>query len=91
MCQRFVPRQVRQIGEAGLAPVRAEDIDTIWEYPDLATMLRGLLSAGPAVKAIEVSGEERVRAAVTRAIAPYWQPSGSYRLKNTWRCLLTTT
>lgn len=39
----------------------ATDTDCLWVYKDMDTALRGLLSAGPAVKAMQISGENRVR------------------------------
>lgn len=74
---------------AGLTPTLVDDIDTIWEYPDLTTALRGLLAGGPAVKAIAMADEARVRDAVTQAIAPYRQPAGSYQITNRWHALIT--
>ena len=50
--------------------------------------LRALLAAGPAVRAIQAAGEERVRAAVAQAIAPFRLSSGGYRLENRFRYLL---
>jgi hypothetical protein len=37
---------------AGLQPEAETGVETIWEYPDEETLLRGLLSAGPAARAI---------------------------------------
>jgi SAM-dependent methyltransferase len=74
--------------EAGLAPKALHDVDTPWEYPDLETALRGMLSAGPAIRAMRHSGEQPVKEAVTQAIAPFRTPSGSYRLRNKSRYLL---
>ena len=76
------------VKEAGLDPKTLHDIDTPWEYPDLQTALRGMLSAGPAIRAIRHSGEQPVREAVTQAIAPYRTPSGGYRLRNKSRYLV---
>jgi hypothetical protein len=42
------------------------------------------------VKAIDVAGEERVRAAVGDALAPFRTPDGRYVIENTWRHLLAT-
>jgi hypothetical protein len=49
--------------------------------------LRGLLSVGPAVRAIAASGEERVREAVAQAIAPFTDGVSGYRIANTFRYL----
>lgn len=74
--------------EAGLGPQEAGEAECPFVYPDLETALRGLLSAGPAVKAIAVAGEEQVRDAVMRAIAPFASAGGGYRLENTFRYLV---
>jgi hypothetical protein len=57
----------------------------VWAYPDERTLLRGLLSAGPAVRAIAEAGEARVRDAVLAAVAPYRTPGCAYRLRNVFR------
>src|ERR671931_1969568 len=59
------------VGQAGLTPRAAQEITTRWEYPDRETALRGLLSAGPAVKAIDAAGEEHVFEAVAESVAPF--------------------
>jgi len=56
-----------------------------WIYPDLKTALIGMLSAGPAERAIRASSFERARAAVAAAIEPYRAAGDSYRLNNTFR------
>ena len=71
--------------DAGLDPADETDVATVWEYPDDDTALRGMLSAGPAVRAIAHAGESRVRDAVLEAVAPYRAPDGSYRLRNVFR------
>lgn len=77
------------VKEAGLKPKEVQEVDCIWAYPDEETALKGLLSAGPAIRAINTSGEERVREAVIKAIDPYKTESGDYRLKNKFRYLIT--
>ena len=71
--------------KAGLTPTEVGDISCPWEYPSDNAALRGMLSAGPVVLAIKTSGEERVRAAVLEAIAPYRTATGGYRLQNKFR------
>ena len=68
--------------EAGLVPGEVVDVECPWIYPSLDTALRGMLSAGPAERAIRNSGIERARDAIANAITPYRQPSGAYRLNN---------
>lgn len=73
---------------AGLDPVEVFDVDSPWQYPDLATALRGLKSSGVAVRAVENSSEDDVDSAHSRALAPFRQSDGSYRIGATFRCLL---
>lgn len=75
--------------DAGLTPLAIVDVSCPWIFPDLATALRGLLSAGPAERAIRASSFEQARDAVTAAIAPYRTASGAYRLNNTFRYLVS--
>jgi len=71
--------------DAGFAGTEALDVECTWRYADLETALRGLLSAGPAVRAMRHSGEEAVRRAATEAIAPFRTMQGSYQIENTFR------
>lgn len=73
---------------AGLTPTTVEEVDCLWTYNDEATALRGLLSAGPAVRAIQQAGEQSVHDAVVQAIAPFRTATGQYELKNTFRYLI---
>ena len=74
--------------EAGLTPIEVVDVDCPWIYPNLNIALRAMLSAGPAERAIQNSGMERAREAVTISIAPYLKPSGEYQLNNKFRYLI---
>jgi len=76
------------VKQAGLTPMYVEDVKCTWDYPDLETALRSLLSAGPAIQAIQTAGEQKVREAVTNAIAPFEQPTGGYQLKNLFRYVI---
>lgn len=73
---------------AGLQPIEVADVDCHWDYPDLATALRGLGSSGVAVKAAQTSGEQAVDEAHAAALAPFRQPQGSYRIGASFRWLL---
>ena len=74
--------------EAGFTPIAVVDVACPWIYPDLDTALRGMLSAGPAERAIRNSSVERARDAVASSIASYGRPSGEYRLNNKFRYLI---
>jgi SAM-dependent methyltransferase len=74
--------------DAGFIPVAIVDVACPWTFPDLETALRGMLSAGPAERAIRNSSMERAREAIAESIAPYRKPSGDYRLNNKFRYLV---
>lgn len=75
---------------AGLTPRAADEVTCPWSYPDADTALRALLSAGPAVKAIQTSGEPAVRAAIESAITPFRAENGTYTIGSAFRYLMTT-
>jgi SAM-dependent methyltransferase len=72
---------------AGLTPGAMFDVDALWTYPDEATALRGLGSAGIAVRAAELAGERAVAEAYRAALAPFRQTDGSFRIGARFRCL----
>jgi hypothetical protein len=73
---------------AGLVPSQIRDVHTPWQYPDLATALKGIMSAGVSVKAIEHSSEEAVSAAYSKALAQFTLPDGSVLLNASFRYLV---
>jgi SAM-dependent methyltransferase len=77
--------------EAGLTPITVVDVACPWIYPDVDTTLKGLLSAGPAERAIRSSSLEQARDAVAGAVAPFRTPSGGYHMNNVFRYLVSRT
>lgn len=77
--------------EAGLAPREAGYLEVAEQYPDLETLLRGYLAAGPIVRAVRGSGERAVREALTGALAPLRMSSGGYRIEDELRYLIATS
>ena len=73
---------------AGLEPARTLELDWSWEYADLETALRGLLSPGLSTLAIAAAGEAAVRDALTRALDPLRMADGGYRIENTVACVI---
>ena len=73
---------------AGLIPVEVVDVSCHFTYPNLETGLRGLGSAGVAVRAMEHSGEDALNQAHTNALSPFRQADGSYRIGATFRYLV---
>ncbi|MGA9509957.1 MAG: class I SAM-dependent methyltransferase [Candidatus Sulfotelmatobacter sp.] len=74
---------------AALEPLEVFDVDSPWRYVDLPTALRGLRSSGVAARAIENSSVEAVDDAHTKALTPFQQADGSYKIGATFRCLVT--
>lgn len=77
--------------QAGLTPIEVNDVVCPWVYKDMETALRGLLSAGPAAKAIQISGEDRVREVVVKVLEPFRNADGGYRLENKFRYIVART
>lgn len=76
--------------DAGLKPVEVFDVDNPFLFPDEETALRGWISSGVAARAMEYAGERAVRDTQAKAIAPFRQPDGSYRIGASFRCLVAT-
>lgn len=83
------PSALRALAEsAGLQAQQVFDVACHWEYPDLATALRGLGSSGVAVKAAQASSPQAVDEAHATALAPFRQRHGGYRIGASFRWLL---
>ena len=74
---------------AGLVPVELFDVDSPWVYADLATALRGLRSSGVAARAAANASVDAVDAAHAKALGPFQQADGSFRVGATFRCLVS--
>jgi len=79
------------ITQAGMNPGAVQDVDCLWEYPDDETLLRGLLSAGPGVRAVQHAGAATVRRAILNALSPFKTASGEYKFKNNARYMIVKT
>jgi len=77
--------------EIGFKIIDNTDIDSIWDYADTETALKGLMSVGPAAKAIENSGFEKVYDTVLNVIQPYIQNNGHVVYKNKFRVVIAIT
>ncbi|MGE5375438.1 MAG: class I SAM-dependent methyltransferase [Bacteroidota bacterium] len=74
--------------EAGMTPGIVATVACPWDYPDDQTALRGLLSSGPAIRAIQSRGEEAVRDVILGVLAPFKTGSGGYHLENSFRYMI---
>jgi ubiquinone/menaquinone biosynthesis C-methylase UbiE len=76
------------VTQAGLAPEVVVDVESPWEYPDLATAVRGLNSAGVAERAMRNTSEDAVTKAHSDALAPFRGPDGRYRIGAAFRFIV---
>jgi SAM-dependent methyltransferase len=84
-----VPGALESLVErAGLVPVRAADVDVVFDFTDAATAMRALKASGPAIRAIRHAGDAAVTDAVAAAMAPYRGPDGHFRFNNQFRYLI---
>ena len=65
---------------AGLVAEDVVDVESGWRYPDEATAVRGLGSSGVAARAKGLAGSEAVDDAHRKALAPFRQADGSFRI-----------
>lgn len=74
--------------DAKLTPIETFDVDSPFIYRDEATGIRALNSSGVAARAMENTSEAAVTDAHRKALAPFKQKDGSYRVSANARCLL---
>jgi hypothetical protein len=77
------------VGKARLRPDGVRTVVTTMTFPDDDTMVRGLIAAGVAERAVRHSGEAAVIRGIREAAAPFRQADGSYRFNNEWRFLVS--
>jgi SAM-dependent methyltransferase len=77
--------------EAGGFTIRQNtDIPSVWDYPNAHTALRGLLATGPAVKAVDLNGYDKVSETVTATFGTYTRPDGHIVYHNKFRVVMAT-
>lgn len=82
-----MPRLSAMVAEAGWSPLAISDVTVRWQWPDLESALRALLSSGSAELAMRQSGAQRTRETVAEGLRKFETPAG-YRLQNKFRCLV---
>jgi SAM-dependent methyltransferase len=70
---------------AELEVAEIADVMCTFAYPDTATAVSALSSAGPVVRVAEHAGEEAVRQDIEAFLAGRVQPDGSYAIRNPFR------
>jgi SAM-dependent methyltransferase len=76
------------LSKAGLKPETSAEADTPFIFKNDDAAWRGIVASGPGVRALRHAGEDKVRAAVMPAIAPFKKSDGSYRFENKFRYVL---
>lgn len=85
-------RALRTLADsAGLEAIEILDVESPFTYPNFEIAIRGLLSSGNAVRAIELIGEEKVRHTYADVLQQFVRSDGSYRIGARFRCLLART
>jgi hypothetical protein len=78
------------VKRSGLTQTDDGYIDTVFEYPDEATMLRAQRAVPMAVQAERRAGEMAVTEAIASSLARYRTASGGYRIGMEWRYVAAT-
>ena len=74
--------------KAGLTPEEAGYIELVETYPDLETLLRGVMAAPPMIRAGRTLGDDAVRNALTEVFHAFETPTESYALEEEVRYLI---
>jgi ubiquinone/menaquinone biosynthesis C-methylase UbiE len=79
----------RILEDIGFRIINNNDVTSIWDYPNVDTALKGLLSSGQTAKAIDINGFEKVYETIAEAIKPYTQQNGHIVYKNKFRVVIS--
>lgn len=74
--------------EAGLTPVDVFDVDSPWVYDDMAMAVRGIMSTGIVMRALDFASAAQIEAAYVAVLERFAQADGSLHIGATYRCLL---
>jgi SAM-dependent methyltransferase len=85
------PEQTEAVlARAGLTPLTGGEVDCWFNFADLETAARGMMSAGIAAAAAQHVGVEAVRQAIITSLPPFATPMGGYRQRNRFRYLVAS-
>lgn len=74
--------------QAGLTPEEGGYLEFVEGYPNLDTILRGVMAAPPMVRAARAVGHDTVREALAETFRAFQTPTGSYALEEEIRYLI---
>lgn len=75
---------------AGLEVAEVEDVMCVFAYPDTATAVAALSSAGPVAQIAAHAGREAVRLDIEAFLARHVRPGGTYAIRNPFRYAVST-
>ena len=78
------------LAQAGFTPLTNGEVNCRFVFPDLATAVRGCMSAAPAVAATRRSGAEPVRRAIADSLTQFRSSSGGYCQDNRLRWVIAS-
>ena len=73
---------------AGLRVLERGDLPVIFDFPDVATAARALMASGGTARAVQHSGEDRVRQALLGVLETFCTETGECRIQNRFRFLI---
>jgi ubiquinone/menaquinone biosynthesis C-methylase UbiE len=76
------------LAETGFKIIQHTDLDTVWDYENIETAMKGLLSAGPAARAIDHSGFEKAYETLLVAVQPYIKKNRHVVYHNKFRIIV---
>jgi SAM-dependent methyltransferase len=83
------PGRVEAVLEAaGLRPMERGEVPIVVDYADAEAACRVMLAGSAGVRAVQHSGEDRVRQAILEALEQFRVETGGYRLENRFRFVI---
>jgi len=76
------------LGEVGFKILSNQDVISVWDYANIETALKGLMSAGPVSRAIEHCGFQKVHETLLQAVQPFVQANGHIVYHNKFRIVI---
>jgi ubiquinone/menaquinone biosynthesis C-methylase UbiE len=74
--------------EIGLTILNTTDVDSIWDYPDTDSAIKGFLSSGPAARVIEHAGIEKATSALVGSMSAFTKDNGHVVYHNKFRVVI---
>jgi SAM-dependent methyltransferase len=83
------PGRVEAVLEAaGLRPLERGEAPMVVAYPDAAAACQAMMAGSAGVRAVQHSGEDRVRQAILAALEEFRAETGGYRLENRFQFVI---